>query len=110
VGIILALVLAAVARANKAAAVLGSLVMNPLTTPFFWSLSVLIGSVLMGEDYHKILEKVHNEGLFRGFGRAYLVYTVGNIIVASVFAGAAYLFIRWAVTRHRRRKAARKTV
>jgi uncharacterized protein len=108
VGIVLALILAAVVRANKAAAVLGSLVMNPLTTPFFWSLSVLVGSVLMGEDYHKILEKVHNEGLFRGFGRAYMVYTVGNIIVSTVFAGATYLFIRWAVTRYRKLKAAKR--
>lgn len=109
VGTILALILAAVTRANKAAAILGSLVMNPLTSPFFWTLSVLTGSVLMGEDSQKILEKVRDEGLFRGFGRAYLVFTVGNLIVSGVFAGATYLFVRWAVTRHRRLKAARKT-
>ncbi len=108
VGTLLALLLAAMTRANKAAAVLGSLVMNPLTTPFFWTLSVLTGSVLMGEDSRKILAKVHNEGLLRGAGRAYLVFTVGNLIVSSLFAVATYLFIRWAVRKKRKLKGGEK--
>lgn len=107
-GIILALAAASLMRVNRAAAALGSLVMNPFTAPFFWALSVFIGSVLMGEDSRRILEKVRNEGLFRGFGRAYLVFTVGNVIVSGVFAAGTYIFTRWAVTRYRRLRAAKK--
>ena len=38
-------VLAWIFRFNKAGALAGSAVMNPLTSPFFWALSAMVGSI-----------------------------------------------------------------
>lgn len=106
-GTLLSLGLAFVLKANKAAAVLGSFIVNPLTSPFFWTLSLLVGSVLMREDYQSIYARVKTTGLLSGAGWAYLVYMAGNIIVSAVFTAAAYYIVKWAVIRHRRKKALR---
>ena len=41
-GTLFALAFAFVFRANKAASVLGSFIMNPVTTPFFWTANVQV--------------------------------------------------------------------
>ncbi|MDP2690095.1 MAG: DUF2062 domain-containing protein [Deltaproteobacteria bacterium] len=104
-GIILSFVIALILKANKAAAVLGSFIMNPLTTPLFWSASILIGSLITGQSYGAILRTIREEGLLRGAGWTYAVFMAGNVIVTGAFTAASYFFSKWFIIRHRRRKA-----
>src|SRR4030066_2169369 len=59
-GIPLALFLASIFRWNRVSAVLGSLVMNPLTTPFFWPLSGTLGAAIFGTDARNVLMNFQN--------------------------------------------------
>ncbi len=106
-GTILSLAAAFVLRANKASAVLGSFIVNPLTAPFFWTLSAVVGSFIMREDYASIYETARSEGFLSGAGWAYLVFLVGNAVVTAVFTAASYYLVKNAVVRHRIKKARR---
>ncbi|HEY4706857.1 MAG TPA: DUF2062 domain-containing protein [Thermodesulfobacteriota bacterium] len=106
-GTILSLAGAFILKANKAAAVLGSFVVNPLTAPFFWTLSAVVGSFIMREDYGSIYETARSEGFLSGAGWAYLVFLVGNGVVTAVFTAASYYLVKNAVIRHRIKKARR---
>jgi len=88
-------------KANKAAAVLGSFVMNPLTSTFFWTLSIVIGSVILGEDYSTMLAKIKGDNMINGIGGAYLVFLAGNVVISSTFAVASYFIIKNAVIKRR---------
>lgn len=108
-GAFMAIGVAFVLRANKAAAVLGSFIVNPLTAPFFWTLSIVIGSLILGEDYSSILAKVKDEGFFAGAEWTYLVYMVGNIILSILFTLASYYLVKWAIIRHRAKKELKRS-
>ena len=95
-------------KANKAAAVLGSFIMNPVTSTFFWTLSVILGSVILGEDSGSILAAIREESLLGGITRAWAVFLVGNSIIAGAFTVAAYYFTKNAIVKHRIRKKKRK--
>ncbi|MFQ5736869.1 MAG: DUF2062 domain-containing protein [Thermodesulfobacteriota bacterium] len=107
-GIVLAFLLAFVFRANKAAAVLGSFIMNPLTSPFFWTLSIVLGSFITGQDSAAIMGLIRQEGILKGAEWAYIVFMAGNVIVTGTLTTAAYFFIKAAVIRHRKHKAERR--
>lgn len=94
-------------RANKAAAVLASLVVNPLTSPFFWTLSAIVGGFILREDYGAILDKLRNGSVWHGVESAYMVYMTGNIIVSAAFTAAAYYIVKYSIIKHRERKARR---
>lgn len=104
-GTVLSLAAAFVFRANKAAAILGSLVMNPLTAPFFWMLSAYIGSVLLQENYSSISAHIKDNGFVTGAGWAYVVFLTGNALVAALATTGSYYIVKQVVIRHRRRKA-----
>src|SRR3989304_5845182 len=78
-GTLFALAFAFVFRANKAASVLGSFIMNPVTTPFFWTASLVTGSLLTGNDYSAIYAKMKENGLLTGAGEASVVFIAGNL-------------------------------
>lgn len=100
--------IAFILKANKAAAILGSFIMNPLTSPFFWTLSIVLGSVIMREDSSTIMAKFHGENFWKGAGRTYLVFLVGNILVSAVFTAASYYISKKWIISHRKHKAAKK--
>lgn len=100
-GIPVALLIASVLHWNRAAAVLGSLVMNPLTTPFFWSLSATIGGALFRADAKNVLK---SGAKLSSFTEGALIYLAGNTIVALVAAVAAYFVAVRAVRLYRRKK------
>lgn len=108
-GGIIALAVAFVFKANKAAAVLGSLIMNPITTPFFWTLSVVLGSLILGEDSSSILVAIREESLLDGLSLAYLAFLTGNAIIAIVCTSGAYYLTKNAIIKHRERKERKKT-
>ena len=107
-GIPLALLLASLFRWNRVAATLGSLVMNPLTTPFFWSLSGTVGAAIFHTDAKKVLHSVRNGESFHSLTAAAGIYLAGNLVVALVFSVGAYFVALRAVTLYRRKKRERR--
>jgi uncharacterized protein (DUF2062 family) len=106
-GFVLAWVGSAVMGWNKAASVLGSFIMNPLTIPFFWTLSAVAGGFIFNEDSRLIYEEIRAGDFFAGDGilgalkTSAVMYLVGNTAVASFFSVIAYLIVKKAVARHR---------
>jgi len=103
-GIILSLAAAFILKANKAASVLGSFIMNPVTSPFFWTASLVTGSLLTGNDYTTIMGKVKENGFLTGAGEASVVFLAGNIVVTAGTTAASYYLVKNAIIRHRRKK------
>lgn len=106
-GIVIALPLAIAFKFNKAAAILGCLIMNPLTTPFFWTASSILGAFVANRDWHRILDMVQSFSahfrwvdlttpkgwalILKGLGAGIHVYLVGNLLLALFFATLSYL-------------------
>jgi len=107
-GILLSLAAAFVLKANKAASVLGSFIMNPVTSPFFWTASLVAGSLLTGNDYHTIYAKAKTNGFMTGAGEATLVFMAGNVVITAVTTIASYYLVKDAVIKHRLRKAKKR--
>jgi uncharacterized protein len=107
-GIPLALLLASALRWNRVAATVGSLVMNPLTTPFFWTLSGTVGAAIFRTDVRNVLTSVQDGERFRALTHGVGIYLVGNTIVALAFSAAAYFLALRAVVLYRRKKRERK--
>ncbi|MEW5768252.1 MAG: DUF2062 domain-containing protein [bacterium] len=90
-GTILALLLASLFKWNKASALLGSVIMNPFTTPFFWSLSALLGSLLTGYDWSQVLEEVKDGQILDIMTTSCWIYLLGNTVLSVLAAGMSYL-------------------
>ncbi len=105
----LAYLLAWVFRFNKAGALAGAMVMNPLTTPFFWAASAALGAWFTGLDWRVVYHQVRGESYGLAFGRSAYVYFAGNLVLATAAAAfayvAAYLAARARRERRRRKKA-----
>ncbi|OGF48233.1 MAG: hypothetical protein A2231_04310 [Candidatus Firestonebacteria bacterium RIFOXYA2_FULL_40_8] len=101
-GLVLAYILAVIFRINKAAAVAGSLIMNPLTTPFFWTLSAILGGTLIGAERDFILEELKSGRIFKAIGPAFYAYMLGNIIISAVFAVVSYFVTLEIIKRHKK--------
>lgn len=107
-GIPLTLLLASLFRWNRVAATLGSLVMNPLTTPFFWSLSGTVGAAIFQADARKVLETARNGDRIHSLTAGAGIYLAGNLAVSLVCSVAAYFLAVRAVTLYRRKKKERR--
>lgn len=108
IGGLMAIGLAYILKANKAASVFGSFIMNPLTMPFFFSSSVLLGSAIFREDSATILAKFHEASIINSLGWTTVVYMTGNIVISAVFTIASYYIVKDIIIRHRKKKAARR--
>jgi hypothetical protein len=106
VGTPLALLIASLLRWNRISAVLGSLVMNPFTTPFFWTLSGTLGAAIFRADATKVLQSAGNGQSVKRLSEAALIYLTGNAIIALAGAVVSYFVSRKLVTvyREKRRK------
>jgi uncharacterized protein len=95
-GLILAVVLASRMHANKAAALLGSVIMNPFTAPLFWALSAAVGAAAFGVDREAILEVARDfeSNWAHLFGWLGLAYVVGNVIVSVACTAVAFFLTR----------------
>ncbi len=108
IGIPLSLLLASLFRWNRVSAVLGSLVMNPLTTPFFWTLSGAVGAAIFRADASRLLESVQNGERLRGLTLGAGIYLAGNTIVALITATIAYFLAFRAVLLYRKKRMERR--
>lgn len=104
IGIPLSLLFASMFRWNRVSAVLGSLVMNPLTTPFFWTLSGTVGAAIFRADANRLLSSVQNGEHLRGMTVGLGIYLAGNTIVALVTATIAYFLALRAVLLYRKKR------
>ncbi len=107
-GIPLSLILASLLRWNRVSAVLGSLVMNPLTTPFFWTLSGMVGAAIFRTDAKKVMMSVQNGERLRGLTMGAGIYLAGNTIIALVTAVLFYYLALRAVVLYRKRRMERR--
>lgn len=103
---------------NRLAAVLGGLVMNPLSAPFFWTLSGMVGMFFLPGQAEALMEKVaslawkwellkaffQEEGWGQDLKSAVVVYLVGNGVVALIFSLFSYILTRKMVLIYRRRR------
>ena len=86
-GLIIAAFAAGPLRINKAAAIIGTLIMNPWTSPFFWALSFLSGSLMMGyglADTLGLYDRIKAEpGSWKPLlgDRLLVPYIIGNIVL-----------------------------
>ena len=106
-GILLAVAAAFVLKANKAASVIGSFIMNPLTSPFFWSLSAIIGAAIFNEDASKITGAIYGtngESILSNLSHVTLIFVCGNLIISITFTAATYFLVKKGVIGHRRLK------
>lgn len=108
IGIPLSLLLASVFRWNRVSAVLGSLVMNPITTPFFWTLSGMLGAAIFRVNASKVMTSVQNGERLRSLTVGAGIYLVGNTIIALVSAVIAYFLVVRVVTVYRKKRRERK--
>jgi len=92
IGGILALALSWVFKYNRASALLGSAIMNPITSPFFWFISLLAGTFIWGENVDFYLNIYKNQGIFSLIKKGAIVYFTGNVII-SVFCSAIMWFL-----------------
>lgn len=104
-----AYVLAWIFRFNKAGALAGSAVMNPLTSPFFWALSAMVGAAFTGTNWHEIYSQIRGESYVWALSRTTYLYLAGNLIVATATAALSYGIAFAAVrARDKRRRAKRE--
>ncbi len=108
IGIPLSLLLASVFRWNRVSAVLGSLVMNPITTPLFWTLSGMLGAAIFRIDASKVMTSVRNGERLHSLTVGAGIYLVGNTIIALVSAVIAYFLALRVVTVYREKRRERK--
>ena len=108
VGMIVALALAPVLRANPVGTYIGTTVVNPISGPIFYFMELWVGMLLLGR---KLPEWSSLEG-FDGrmwcdlFVDALRPFLVGVAVVAPVGAGAAYLLTYLVMRWWRRRRPA----
>lgn len=108
IGIPLSLLLASVFRWNRVSAVLGSLVMNPITTPLFWTLSGMLGAAIFRIDASTVMTSVRNGERLHSLTVGAGIYLVGNTIIALVSAVIAYFLALRVVTVYREKRRERK--
>lgn len=106
-GIPLAILFAIILKANKVSAVLGSMVVNLWTAPFFWAVSYFIGSLFLGQKWAETLRDINNlrsSGEWSTvLGKEILIpYIIGNIAVAAFF-GIAFYFLSYEFAKAYRR-------
>lgn len=104
VGTPLALLIASLLRWNRISAVLGSLVMNPFTTPFFWTLSGSLGAAIFRADAKMVLQSVGNGERMKSLSEAALIYLTGNTLIALTGAVVSYFVSRKLVMAYREKR------
>ncbi|MBD3398879.1 MAG: DUF2062 domain-containing protein [Candidatus Coatesbacteria bacterium] len=89
-GALMAVGLAFLFRFSKVAAVVGSAIMNPITSPFFWGLSLTIGAWLTGNEVAAVARLIDEGELWSAAGEVVWTYLAGNTLLALALAGLFY--------------------
>ena len=103
-----AILLSIIFRLNKAATLIGAMIMNPITTVPIWTMSAFLGGLITGTDYRVIVEQTRNGEIFRSLSYSTYVYLAGNVTLSAVMAVLSYGLTRVGVSRYQRRKKLRR--
>ncbi|MCX7022504.1 MAG: DUF2062 domain-containing protein [bacterium] len=106
-GALLALGLAFLFRFSKVSAVVGSAIMNPITSPFFWGLSFTLGSWLTGADVGGLAQMLDEGHIWSTAGDVVWTYLAGNTVLAVGMALVFYFLGYQAVGAYLKRRALR---
>ncbi|MBM3255276.1 MAG: DUF2062 domain-containing protein [Candidatus Omnitrophica bacterium] len=99
IGLLTALFLAFLLRANRASAILGTLLTNTWTSLLTFILSIKLGSAIMGVSWKEVyapwmllIKDFHLKGLFSlSVTQVILPVALGYLVVAAFFGIVAYL-------------------
>lgn len=105
---VLALALAYIFRASKAAAALGVWIGNPLTIPFIYFGSYKTGSMLLGTSFPFDIKYLTFTELTKLGLEATLALLTGGVIIGIVPAVASYFITRRLVKKYRSRRRIKK--
>ncbi|MDH4099017.1 MAG: DUF2062 domain-containing protein [Nitrospirota bacterium] len=108
-GLLLALLFSWLFKMNKPAAVIGSLIMNPYTSLFFWAASYVLGAMILGMSWHEAMDAFKSlNGTMFGDGSIFRMdetvratlqllakgvlvpYLLGNFILSVVGGAVSY--------------------
>jgi uncharacterized protein (DUF2062 family) len=89
---------------NCAAAVLGTLIANPLLNPFFLSLSVIAGNLVLPSEFRFVLENFRQGDGSPGLLSLLPTYFAGNLLVSTLIGALAYAAGLIAVTKYRKHR------
>jgi uncharacterized protein (DUF2062 family) len=89
-GLPLSFFIASLTRWNRVSAMLGSLVMNPLTATFFWSISGTVGAALFRANAKHVLESAQNGERIKSLTEGALIYLAGNSVISLIGAVLSY--------------------
>jgi hypothetical protein len=64
---------------------------------------------LRAVEYSVLLDKIEQEGLVAGFTNAYIVFLLGNSIIATLFCYSTYKLVKNGVRAHRRMRDERRS-
>jgi len=109
-GIILAIGLAFLLKANRLSAILGTVIANPWIAPFFWMTSYAVGWLLLGRGWADLqaeweLYKNNAKSLGELIGKDILLpYIIGNVILTAIFTITGYMITLKLVRIYKKRK------
>jgi len=109
-GVLIAIFVSGALRVNRVSAVVGTLVMNPWTAPFFWALSYLCGSMVMGDNLAETVGIVKSlrshsdlwESLLAR--KLILPYAIGNALITLAASGFFYMAGLYGIRAYRKAK------
>ena len=113
VGPVAALVTAAILRINKAAAVLGALLINTWFGIITMVVSMKLGCSILGIEWHEayaqfkaLIKDFHFSILFKDSARNVLLpFLLGQFIISLVLGIIGYLLVLWVIYKIKERKA-----
>lgn len=109
-GIVIVIFLAWLININKASAIIGTLLMNPWTSPFFWAISFFTGSLMLGNNINEtalLIKSLRTQGdLWEAIvgKRLILPFIIGNITVTAVSAATSYFAVYYLVKAYKNAK------
>lgn len=105
VGLILAPFLATLLKKNRVASLIGTLVMNPVTSPFVYALSYTLGLLLLGKGFQNPFVLMKQEGITHWFGKdVFVPYLIGITIVSIIGTLISYSMTLRVVTYYKKRR------
>ena len=104
-GWILAAGLSFLFKLNYTSTIIGSIVvMNPITWPFFYTLSAFTGAWIFNENPSTVLNIIQKGNILGSIGKISFMYLIGNLIISLIVSIFCYFIIKKMVTGYRIRK------
>jgi hypothetical protein len=92
-------------KLNYTSTIIGSIVvMNPITWPFFYSLSAFTGAWIFNENPSTVLNIIQSKSLLGSIGRISFIYLIDNIIISLIVSVFCYFIIKKLITDYKKRK------